>query len=162
MIRCAERKDASRLAEILIFAKRVTYRPIFKNDRVSFNEMQVLDLALSFRDNEHELDDIYVYDDGIVRGLIKWGKDDNSKSDCVRIYELYVDTFFQGQGIGSILINDCIRNSNENRINKIILWVLEDNKVARIFYEKYGFKYDGINRLEEGTTAKLLEYALEL
>ena len=49
-IRKAEKKDASRLAEILIFAKRTAYRPIFKNDYVSFQEMQVLDLALDFRD----------------------------------------------------------------------------------------------------------------
>lgn len=161
MIRRAGRKDASRLAEILIFAKRVTYRPIFKNDILSFNEMQVLDLALAFRDNEHELDDIYVYDDGIIKGLIKWGND-KSKSDCVRIHELFVDPFFQGQGIGGILINDCIHNSKELKFNKIILWVLEENKVARNFYEKHGFKYDEIYRLEEGTTAMQLEYALEL
>lgn len=48
MIRRAEIKDASRLAEILIFAKRTAYRQIFNNDNVSFNEMQVLDLALIF------------------------------------------------------------------------------------------------------------------
>lgn len=51
MIRRAEIKDSSRLAEILIFAKRTAYREIFKNDNVSFNEMQVLDL----RDNESQL-----------------------------------------------------------------------------------------------------------
>jgi diamine N-acetyltransferase len=99
MIRQAERKDASRLAEILIFAKRAAYRPIFKNDEVSFNEMQVLDLALAFRDNEGGVDDLFVYDDGIVKGLIKWGKEENSET-YIRIHELYVDTFFQGQGIG--------------------------------------------------------------
>jgi putative acetyltransferase len=162
MIRPAEMRDASRLAEILIFAKRTAYRPIFKNDTVSFNKMQVLDLALTFRDNKHELDDMYVYDDGIVRGLIKWGKENNFKPDCVRIYELFVDTFFQGQGIGSILINDCIYNSKVRHFNKIILWVLEENKMARAFYERHGFKYDGIHKYEDGTTAVLLEYALEL
>lgn len=44
-IRRAAPKDASRLAEILIFAKRVAYRPIFQNDAVSFGQMQVLPLA---------------------------------------------------------------------------------------------------------------------
>ena len=50
-IRKAEKKDASRLAEILIFAKRTAYRPIFENDYVSFQEMQVLDLAGRFEGN---------------------------------------------------------------------------------------------------------------
>jgi Acetyltransferases len=162
MIRPAERKDASRLAEILIFTKRVAYRSIFHNDIVSFNEMQVLELALSFRDNEHALNDLYVYDDGIVKGLIRWSKESKLDSDKVRVHEIYVDTFFQGQGIGSILIHDCIHRSKELGCNEIILWVLEENFDAREFYEKHGFIYGGKNKPEEGTSALLLEYALEL
>ncbi len=42
MLRKACEKDIPRIAEILIFAKRVSYRPIFENDEVSFNAMQVL------------------------------------------------------------------------------------------------------------------------
>lgn len=42
MLRKAGNMDISRIAEILIFTKRTTYRSIFKNDNVSFNEMQVL------------------------------------------------------------------------------------------------------------------------
>lgn len=160
MIRQAERKDASRLAEILIFTKRVTYRSIFHNDIVSFNEMQVLDLALSFRENEHALDDLYVYDDGIVKGLIKWSREGNFDSDKVRVHELYVDTFFHGQGIGSTMIHDCIHRSKELGCNQIILWVLEQNKGAKEFYEKHGFTYGGKNKPEEGTSAILLEYVL--
>ncbi len=161
MIRPAEVKDASRLAEILIFAKRTAYRSIFKNDPVSFNEMQVLDLALSFRDQTHTLNDLYVFDDGIVRGLIKWRKEDNSENR-IRIHELFVDPFFQGQGIGSIMMKDCIRHSKEQHSRQILLWVLEENKPARAFYERHGFQYDGVQRFEAGTTAKLLEYSLEL
>lgn len=70
MIRKAVIKDASRLAEILILAKRTAYRQIFNNDNVSFNERRVLDLALEFCDKESKLNDLYVYDDGIVKGLI--------------------------------------------------------------------------------------------
>lgn len=46
MIRKATKEDASRLAQIQIYAKRYSYRSIFQNDEVSFNEMQVLKLAL--------------------------------------------------------------------------------------------------------------------
>ena len=45
MIRRATIADASRIAEILIFAKRTNYRKIFQNDKVSFGEMQVYLLA---------------------------------------------------------------------------------------------------------------------
>ena len=62
-IRPARQEDASRLAEILIFAKRMAYRPIFRNDYVSFNVMQVLPLALHYRDEADALRDVFVYDE---------------------------------------------------------------------------------------------------
>ena len=37
MIRKAEPKDISRIAEILVFTKRMKYRSIFHNDEYSFN-----------------------------------------------------------------------------------------------------------------------------
>ncbi|SHJ62641.1 putative acetyltransferase [Clostridium amylolyticum] len=163
MIRKAEVKDASRLAEILIFAKRTAYRQIFNNDNVSFNEMQVLDLALEFRDIESQLDDLYVYDDGIVKGLIKWGKADNKGTENnVEIFELYIDTFFQGQGIGSILIKDCIEHAKKQNIRQLFLWVLEKNYTARKFYEKYGFKPDNASKFEDSTIEIILRYKLEI
>ena len=45
MIRKAEKKDLSRIAEILVFDKRMNYRSIFKNDDYSFHVLQVLDVA---------------------------------------------------------------------------------------------------------------------
>lgn len=163
MIRKAEKKDASRLAEILIFAKRTAYRHIFKNDKVSFNEMQVLDLALAFRDKEAELDNLYVYDDGIVKGLIKWGAIyDNDTENSIEIFELYIDPFFQGKGIGSFLIKDCIETAQKLNNRKIFLWVLEKNYLARKIYEKHGFKPEGTSKFEDGTTEILLRYELEI
>lgn len=159
MIRKAETKDASRLAEILIFAKRTAYRKIFNNDNVSFNEMQVLDLALDFRDEESRLDNLYVYDDGIVKGLIRWGKID---SKDVEIFELYIDTFFQGQGIGNILMKDSIERAKKQGATKIFLWVLEKNYNARKFYEKREFKRTDTSKFEEGTAEILLRYKLEV
>ena len=38
MIRHAQAADASRIAEISIFAKRMNYRSIFNDDKVSFGE----------------------------------------------------------------------------------------------------------------------------
>ena len=40
MIRRATIEDASRIAEISIFTKRMNYRAIFRNDKVSFGEMR--------------------------------------------------------------------------------------------------------------------------
>ena len=41
VIRRAIDRDASRIAEISVFSKRMNYREIFRNDMVSFGEIQV-------------------------------------------------------------------------------------------------------------------------
>ena len=45
MIRKAKKKDLSRIAEILVFVKRIKYRPIFQNDDYSFGDLQVIKIA---------------------------------------------------------------------------------------------------------------------
>ena len=60
MIRQATIADASRIAEILIFTKRMNYRKIFCDEKVSFGEMQVYPLAQSYMDNPDKLKGIGV------------------------------------------------------------------------------------------------------
>ena len=85
MIRKAEKKDISRIAEILVFDKRMNYRSIFKNDDYSFHVLQVLDVAKEYAQPEI-LDHIFVYDDGIVKGLISSGTDGNRRVLCWIIF----------------------------------------------------------------------------
>lgn len=145
MIRQAAIEDASRLAEISIFTKRVNYRSIFHDDKVSFGEMQVYPLAKEYIDNPGKLEGIWVYEDEFVKGYINL--------DRTGITELYVDSFFENQGIGGKLINFAIENYGSDH-----LWVLEKNTRARRFYERYGFTDTGNRRLEDGTA----EYIVEL
>ncbi len=144
MIRQAVKNDASRIAEILIFTKRMNYRRIFQNDLVSFGEMQVYPLAKEYIDNPDKLKGIWVYDDGIVKGMVHIQEN--------RIEELYVDSFFENQGIGTELMEFAIERMGCNS-----LWVLEKNTKAIHFYKKHGFLFTGERRLQEGTTEALLE-----
>ena len=90
-IRKAVTRDASRLAEILIFTKRMSYRKIFQDDKVSFGEMQVFPLVQDYIANPEKLTNIWVYDDEFVKGMIPIeGKE---------VIELYVDFPFQNKGI---------------------------------------------------------------
>lgn len=137
MIRKAEPKDISRIAEILVFTKRMKYRSIFHNDEYSFNGLQVVKVADEFKDPEH-LDKVWVYDDGIVKGMIHLeGKE---------VAELYVDYFFWKEGIGSKLIEFA-----KEKFDVKSVWTLEKNGDAICFYEAHGFKLNGKRQLEEGT-----------
>ena len=163
MIRKAITKDASRLAEILIFAKRCAYRPIFQNDAVSFNEMPVLDLALHFRDDPDALNGIYVYDDGIVRGMMHINKLCSKENRIIfQLEELYVDSFFQKQGYGKLLMQDFLHKAREENAVSAFLWVLEKNKAARKFYEAAGFYPTEERQLEPETPEYLVKYEIML
>ena len=133
MLRKAGNMDISRIAEILIFTKRTTYRPIFKNDNVSFNEMQVLN-EIEKLSQPSALDNIYVYDAGIVKATVKI-EDIGEKT---KVSEFFVDPFFQGEGIGTKILNNVIEKSKE-----VFLYVLDKNERAIRFYVKMGFKYTG-------------------
>ena len=126
LIRKASVEDISRIAEILVFVKRMNYRAIFRNDAVSFGEIQVIPVAEQYSKPEI-LDSIWVYEaEGIVKGLIRIvGKE---------VVELYVEHFFQGQGIGAKLIEFAKKEQDAK-----ILWVLEKNTDAIRFYETHGF-----------------------
>lgn len=133
MLRKAGNMDISRIAEILIFTKRTTYRPIFKNDNVSFNEMQVLK-EIEKLSQPSALDNIYVYDDGIVKAMVKI----EDVGEKTKISEFFVDPFFQRKGIGTKILNTVIEKSKE-----VFLYVLDKNERAIRFYVKMGFKYTG-------------------
>ena len=144
MIRHATVRDASRIAEILIFTKRMNYRQIFHDDNVSFGEMQVYPLAKDYIDNPDKLKNIWVYEDEFVKGMIH--------IDGSQIVELYVDTFFENQGIGTKLVKYAIEQMNCD-----YLWVLEKNSKAIKFYKRQGFAATGEKQFEEGTTEFIIK-----
>lgn len=143
MIRKATEEDASRIAEILVFVKRMKYRPIFKDDVYSFVEMQVLPIAKKYIE-AGIIENMFVYDDGIVKGLIH--------IEGNEIVELYVDHFFQGQGIGSALVEYA-----KKQFPITYLWVIEKNIDAIGFYEAHGFHLTSTKKLEEGTTEYIVK-----
>ena len=68
------------------------------------------------------------------------------------IKKLFVDTFFQRQGIGGKLMEFAINEKQAGR-----LWALEKNTGAIRFYERYGFELTGEKKYEEGTTEYLVK-----
>lgn len=151
MLRKAEIKDINRIAEILIFVKRLTYRQIFKNDDVSFNVMQVGKEIERMKNNLNELDNVYVYDDGIVKATITMKETD----DKVFLTEFYVDSFFQSQGIGTKIIKTIMETNADKEIHAN---PLDKNKRAVEYYERLGFKYTGNSQEFADSGFYMLDY----
>ena len=120
-IRKAEKRDISRIAEILVFVKRINYRPIFQDDAFSFGDLQVLTVAQQYSDPQL-LNQAWVYDDGIVKALIQISGEE--------ICTLYVDHIYQNEGVRGRLIEFAKANFPIR-----FLWALELNRAAIRFYE---------------------------
>ena len=105
----------------------------------------MLPTAREYLDHPEKLESIWVYDEGFVKGLIH--------VEGTEIKELYVDPFFQGEGIGGKLMTFAVETFGAQS-----LWVLEKNESALGFYRAKGFSPSGERELEEGTP----EYKLRM
>lgn len=146
-IRKATLKDISRIAEIEIFNYRLNFYPIFRNDEYYFEELQVSQKAEEYQRDPSMIGDIYVYDDGVVKGFAKI-KDGE-------LCKLYVEPVLQGNNIGAALLEYAVKQHNAN-----FLWALEKNTRAISFYARHGFHITDEKKYEDGTTEFLVKMKL--
>ena len=141
MIRKATKDDCVRIAEIEVFNYRLNFYPIFRDDEFYFDELQVPNRMEAFKT---VFENIWVYDDGVVKGFIQ--------VDSQEIKKLFVEPVLQGNSIGSELLLFAVEACNANH-----LWALEKNLRAIRFYERHGFCVTDEKKLEEDTTEYLVK-----
>jgi GNAT superfamily N-acetyltransferase len=94
-------------------------------------------------------------DDDVVVGFSYVGP---SPEDGVReLYAIHVDPDHVGSGVGKLLMLDALPHLGDHAV----LWVLEGNDRARRFYERGGWRADGVTRDEVmgGAQTHQLRYA---
>lgn len=83
-------------------------------------------------------------EDGQIVGVSTFGATrDNNMNGWGEIISLYMLPSHYRKGIGSKLFSAVVNELVIEGYCKIYLWVLEDNKAARDFYEKNGFTFNG-------------------
>ena len=133
-------KDLARIAEIFVFNYRLYFYPIFRDDDYYFKVLQVPSMMKQL---ESSADEIWVYDDGAVKGFVHVVDGE--------IRKLFVEPVFQGHSVGSSLLLFAAEERGANS-----LWALEKNSRAIRFYERHGFRITTDKRLEEGTSEFLI------
>ena len=147
-IRRAKSNDLSRIAEIFVLNNRIHYFPIFQDPEYSFSELQVVSAINHYFGKEEVLSHTYVFDDGLIKGFIQIEEKE--------IVKLYVDPFFQKEGIGHALLQFAMEDKDAAYV-----WALEKNIGAISFYKRHEFCLTGKKKYEEGTTEYLVELALK-
>ncbi len=135
-IRPATAADASRIAEIIVTNYRTNFYPFFRNDAFYFGELNVLDMAAEYAEGTTALQNTFVYDDGVVKGIMRIAGDELEK--------LYVEPQFQNGGIGAKLLEYAVE-----RMGITNLWALEYNTRGIAFYRRHGFELNGEKMLED-------------
>lgn len=139
-IRPATQADLCRITEIEIFCYRLNFYPIFHSDEFYFRDLTVL---RRMEELGRLLDELWVYDDGAVKGFIRVHGDELCK--------LFIEPVLQSQGIGASLLSHAV-----NEMGVRHLWALEKNARAITFYQRHGFHLTEDRRLEEDTTEYLV------
>lgn len=139
-IRQATVDDLVRIAEIFVFNYRLNFYPIFQKDTFYFEDLTVFNMVESFA---KELDSIWVYDDGVVKGFIQIEKRE--------VKRLFVEPVLQGKAIGTELLEYGIVEMDANH-----LWALEKNIKAIAFYQRHGFDTTNEKKYEKDTTEFLV------
>lgn len=145
LIRRAREEDLARIAEIEVFNYRLNFYPIFRNDGFYFGELQVPALMARFRP---QLDTLWVYDDGVVKGFMQ--------VQAHQVKKLFVEPALQGCAIGSALLRHAVEAMDADH-----LWALEKNVRAIAFYARHGFLPTGERQLEEDTEEYLVKLCRE-
>ena len=141
MIQKAKHDDLNRIAEIEVFNYRLKFYPIFLDDEFYFGELQVPNVARRYADS---LEDLRVWDDGVVKGfiLVQDGE----------VKKLFVEPVLQGQGIGARLLEYAVEHMGAQT-----LWALEQNAGAIRFYQRHGFRLTDERQLGDGTSEYLVQ-----
>ncbi len=139
-IRPATEADLCRIAEIEIFNYRLNFYPIFRDDEFYFRHLQVFPRSASLR---QFLPELWVYDDGAVKGFIRV----HGQELC----KLFVEPVLQSQGIGAALLSHAVSEMGVRH-----LWALEKNTRAIAFFQRHGFHLSEQRRLEVGTSEYLV------
>lgn len=135
-IRRATAEDAGRIAELIVTNYRVNFYRFFKNDEFYFKELNVLDTAKEYTEEPGAIENTYVYDDGVVKGLIYINGSE--------IVKLYVEPQFQSCGIGRELLSFAVEEKQADW-----LWALEYNERGIAFYKRNGFELTGEKMIED-------------
>lgn len=103
----------------------------------AFTLEKCTDIAFRWPDN------LLVAKDGeTVIGFVGYGRcSDGALPETGEVFAIYILQEYYGQKVGYALMSAAIEKLSDYK--RIAVWVLEGNRRAIRFYEKYGFRFDG-------------------
>ena len=162
MIREAAMNDSARIAEIEVISSRYAYHQIV-SDECLYNDLSVEKRIPVYRKWMTEKRfELFVYensDTGIIQGMMGIGLcEDEDKKGAFELHFLYVDPDFVRMGIGSEMLQFFEQKGKDLGCPEFVVWVLEENKMGRNFYEKNSYCSDGKEKIFKRWNKREIRY----
>lgn len=142
MIRYAKPEDANRIATINISAWQTAYRGLVSDELFDQLNVEKATKKVDERLKEQPHEIVVSENEKEIEGFIGFGaaRDEDCDLLTAEIYTVYFDVNYYGNGhaheLFQFVLNEKIKSQG---YREVILWVFEENKRARRFYEKEGF-----------------------
>jgi GNAT superfamily N-acetyltransferase len=142
MLRAATIDDAPAIARVHVASWRSTYRHLLPADFLdSLSETGYADRWTRFI--AEPTNRVYVVEaDGELVGFASAGPERAGETGYTgELYAIYVLDGYQRRGHGLELMRAVVAGLRELGFDDMIIWVLRDNRAARLFYERLGGAY---------------------
>lgn len=150
LIRAGEPGDAAAVAALHALSRGVTYRGIIPARTLRAMTHEVHSGWAERLAREAGTHRLYLAETaGELRGFSYLGPGDEIErvpAGTGVLYAIHVHPDVQGTGVGSAMMDRCLRTFAGWRCRSAILWVLAANVRARQFYERTGWRPDGTVR----------------
>jgi len=164
-IRRAADADAATVGHIHVESWNVAYRGIMPDDVIARTDLAYRTAFWAERIGDREWPVFLMEDDGQPVAFCQMVPTRDADDDAKRvghITSLHVLPHLRGHGYGRTLMNHVLAAWRQRGFSEVTLWVLEENRSARRFYETCGFQLDGGARVYPRTTVPEVRYRVRL
>lgn len=146
---------------------RSAYKDIIPNYYFEDMSREIEPRTERLRKNLNELTEyLYYYaavENKMIGRLIIGKSRDEDKPYAGEIHAIYLLEEYWDKGYGRQIMSYAVDTLKRMGYREIILWVLDENKRARRFYEKFNFVFDGTKKeIEIGQALIESRYVLDL
>lgn len=139
LIRRAELEDAPQIAEVHVSTWQTAYAGIVPDETLASLSLEARTAQWQRSiNNDRNLNEVALVGEEIVGFAVSGPERDQVMQYDSEIYALYILQAHQGKGIGKALVQSAMKELRDRGFQTMLIWVLEDNRPARAFYERMG------------------------
>lgn len=164
-LRPATLPDAAAVGRIHVESWNVAYRGIMPDDVIARTDLAYRTRFWSERIPDREWPVFVIEEDGEIVAFCQMVRSPDPGDDPARIGHipsLHVLPNLRGRGHGRALLDHVRAELQRRGFAELTLWVLEENRNARRFYEKYGFRLDGGTKMYPKTAVPEVRYRIRV